>query len=200
MKQHPLLALALGLALAGCGADARNETAEATSAEPPLTAEPAAPGTSTAQGPYDLRFIDTMLVHHDQGIQLAQLAAEKAESAELRAMAQRMLSDQQQDEAELRSWRDQWFVGAADAHDMSLPGASSMSVDMARLESASGAEFDEAFLELMAQHHEAGIAMARDAATNAEREELRRKAQEIADEQTRENEELRALQPPVAAG
>ena len=187
----------LALAVAACPAR-RDETAEATPSLPPT---PTKSGFESPQSPpYDQRFIDTMKAHHDVAIQMARMAVDKAANSEVRAMAQKMIADQERDEAEFRAWREQWFPGAPDVADTSMPGAAPMTAsDMERLQPLSGHDFDHAFLEMMIPHHESAVAMGRDAAVNGEHEELRRKGQEIADKQQREVEELKKMRAAMAA-
>jgi uncharacterized protein (DUF305 family) len=193
--------LGVALMLSACDSGGRDEATgvsnEGQGAAAPTSAAPTTGEVRAAS--YDLRFIDTINAHHDHGIQMARMAVDKASSTEVREMAQTMIADQEKDKAELRAWRDQWFSGSADAHDMSLPGASSMNMDMSRLQSPTGHAFDHAFLEMMVPHHEGAIAMGRDAAANAEHEELRRKGQEIADKQQREIEDIKKMQASLAA-
>lgn len=203
MQPRALWVLALVLIVAACGdraGDQGSAEAELSAATPAATSGSEGASAATAAQPgYDLRFIDSMRAHHDQGIQMAQMAVEKATSAEVRQMAQKMIADQQQDEAQMRGWRDQWYPGQPDAHDMSMPGMSAMNMDMSKLQSATGHDFDHAFLEMMVPHHEGAIAMGRDGAAKAEHEELRRKAQEIADKQQREVEDIRKMQSSLEA-
>lgn len=190
--------LAAAVVLSACETTGQDQ--DATNAGPSATAAPpAASARPAAAASYDLRFIDTIKAHHDHGIQMSQMAVQKASSAEVREMAQKMIADQQRDNSELITWRGQWFADATDAMDMSLPGASSMNMDMSALQSATGHDFDHAFLEMMVPHHQGAIAMSRDATRNAEHDELRRKAQEMADKQQRELDEIKKMQSSMAA-
>lgn len=186
------------LALVACPGPKRDDTAQAA---PEAAPTPTKSGFETQTSPpYDQRFIDTMKAHHDQAIQMARMAVDKTSSAEVRTMAQKMIADQERDEAEMRSWREQWFPGAPDVADLTVPGAEPMTAaHMERLQPLSGHDFDHAFIEMMIPHHESAIAMGRDAATKGEHEEVRRKGQEIADKQQREVEELKKMLDAMAA-
>lgn len=169
------------------------------SAHEPHASPHVAAGQSSNTAAYDLRFIDTMRAHHEQGIQMAQMAEQRASTAELRAMAKKMIADQRKDQAELASWRKKWYGAAAGARDMSLPGASAMNMDMSSLRKAAGHDFDHQFISMMIPHHEGAISMGREGASKAAHAELRRKAEEIADKQQREVADLKKMQAAMGA-
>lgn len=166
----------------------------------PTVSPTSSPGM--AQQSYDLQFIDSMTAHHQQGIQMAQLAVEKARHKELREMAQKMVKDQRQEVEQMRTWREQWFAGQPQtvggqerqmqqgqrgAQGQVTPGMTgSMQADLGRLQAATSNEFDVMFLEVMIQHHQSGVQMAQDALARAERQEVKQLAQEIVDKQQRE--------------
>jgi uncharacterized protein (DUF305 family) len=169
------------------------------------------PRHRTAQ-PYDMQFIDSMITHHQQAVQMAQLAADKAQHTELKEMARKMVNDQQQEIEQMSTWRGQWFAsqqhpisgqGGDQGHQaqpghqtpqsqpsaqgQATPGRSgSMQSDMSRLQSAAGNEFDLAFLEMMIPHHQDAVRMSQNALVKSERPEIKQLAQKIADEQQKE--------------
>lgn len=198
--------LVLAVVLPGCDTTSASRPSDGAVSAGDPAAVPASPAATAggsadaaAQAAYDLRFIDSMTAHHEHGIEMSQMAVSKAGSAEVREIAQKMVDDQRRDTEELSSWRERWFSGAANAHDMTMPGMSSMNMDMSKLQTASGHDFDHAFLEMMVPHHEGAMAMGRDGSSNAEHQELRRKAQEIADKQQRELDEIQKLRESMAA-
>lgn len=108
-------------------------------------------------------FADTMAQHHRDGVRRAQMAVQKAASAELRTMSQRMIDDQQREIGELQSLRGDAPMTPM-SEIMSMPGMmpeSEMQAAMTRLENASGRDFDVAFTEIMPRHHQGAITMAR---------------------------------------
>jgi uncharacterized protein (DUF305 family) len=106
----------------------------------------------------DQMFFDAMIPHHKQATDMAKLASERAEHAELRAAAARMVADQQREIEQMQAWRAQWYPDAPDAGGMDTR---KMETDMQKLKEATGAEFDRVFLEQMIQHHEMGVQMAK---------------------------------------
>jgi uncharacterized protein (DUF305 family) len=64
---------------------------------------------------------------------------------------------------------------------------------MAELADATGAEFDTMFLEMMIEHHEGAIVMARDQVDNGENEEAIALAEAIIEAQQAEIETMQGL-------
>ena len=114
--------------------------------------------------PYELQFIDTMTIHHQGAVDMAELAETRAERAELKQLAKAIISDQAAEIAKMKSWRDRFFPGAAMAVNMEMPGmAEGMSgMDMKKLESLKGNDFDLEFIRQMIPHHEGAVLMAKD--------------------------------------
>jgi uncharacterized protein (DUF305 family) len=63
-------------------------------------------------GPFDLRFIDSMIPHHESAISMAQQALVEAEQDEVRQMAQAIIDTQAAEIAQLQEWRKAWFPDA----------------------------------------------------------------------------------------
>jgi uncharacterized protein (DUF305 family) len=144
---------------------------------------------------HDVMFADGMTKHHRDGIKMAQIAVEKAQNAELRAMAQTMIDDQQREISEMQRLRgDAPVTPMGDM--MKMPGMmpeSKMQQDMARLEASTGTAFDVAFTEIMPKHHDGAIKMSKHELANGDNQGLRAIAQQIADKQTQEREQLVAI-------
>jgi len=145
-------------------------------------------------GAADVRFIDGMTMHHQGGVKMAQMAVEKAQHAELRDMAKKMIADQQSEIATMQGWRKEWAEDAPMTDPSAMPGMmpeSETKQQMERLQNASGNEFDLAFTEIMAMHHEGAIKMAKDALGDAKEHHVLDLARKIIDAQTKEQKMLR---------
>ena len=161
---------------------------------------------STAQQmgdmPYDLHFIDMAIMHHQEGIEMAQLASTKAANARVKAFAQKTAADQQKDVEELQAQRNQWYAGRP-LMDQSMMQSmmksmhSGMKMDMdetrRELRATSGAAFDRLFLDSMIHHHLMAIDMAKEAATKAEHAELKEFARKAVAKQQDEITEMNKL-------
>lgn len=146
--------------------------------------------------PFDLQFLDTMIGHHEGAVVMAKPAVDKAENQELKNLAQAIIRDQEKEIAQMREWREKWFAGKPLAMNMEMPGmADSMKgMDMKRLGSLSGKQFDQAFVEMMIPHHEGAITMAKDALERAEHAEIKTLAQAIIMAQEAEIKTMRGWQ------
>ena len=58
---------------------------------------------------YDARFIDMMIPHHEGAVMMAQHALKHSERPELKAMAQKVIKDQQKEIEQLKAWRKSWY-------------------------------------------------------------------------------------------
>ncbi|MGQ9827334.1 MAG: DUF305 domain-containing protein [Roseiflexus sp.] len=122
-------------------------------------------GGMTSSQPYDALFIDSMIIHHEGAIAMANQALQSADQPEIRRMAQEIIAAQQDEIERMRAWRAAWYPD--------LPPAAGMTMDMGPMEVAPGdPPFERRFLEAMIPHHEGAIAMARDALQKAEHREI----------------------------
>jgi uncharacterized protein (DUF305 family) len=193
MIKTPLLGVlltALALLLGACGAAQPSTTTAPTAAEtdqgamPMATAAPEATMTGDMPGmdhgamapgavPYDAQFIDSMIIHHEGAITMAKQALEEAERPEIKTLAEAIVTAQEQEITQLRSWRGEWYPD--------LATSAGMGMDMGTMEVSDDTSkpFDQRFIEAMIPHHEGAIAMARDAQQKAERQEIKDLAAEI---------------------
>ena len=151
--------------------------------------------------PYDLHYIDMMIMHHQEGIEMAQMAQTKAVSPKVKALADRIVTDQQKDIAELQGHRNHWYAAKPpmDPAMMSSmmqgmhPGMMSMEDTRRKLLAADGAAFDRLFLETMIHHHQMAIDMSKEARTKAEHAEIKEIARKTIAKQTAEIAEMNRL-------
>jgi len=111
-----------------------------------------------------------MIVHHDQALQMASLAGDRAGSEPLQSLAGRIDVSQRDEITMMRQWltRRGHPVVAAENHTAhggaehgAMPGMASPE-EMVRLGTLRGGAFDRLFLELMIRHHEGALVMVRD--------------------------------------
>ncbi|MFE5809099.1 DUF305 domain-containing protein [Streptomyces sp. NPDC056491] len=151
------------LVLAACGSnDSPAGHGGHASASPSASA-------SAAQGQHnaaDVAFAKGMIPHHRQAVEMAALAPTRADSAEVKQLAEEIKKAQDPEIKTLSGWLASWGeqVPAEGAMDHSMHGAGGgmmTAEEMDSLRNASGKAFDTAFMELMIKHHEGAVAMAK---------------------------------------
>jgi uncharacterized protein (DUF305 family) len=144
------------------------------------------PGAEKA--PLELQFLDTMIVHHQGAVDMANLAGSRAQSAEMKELASNIIADQEREIMQLSKWREEWYGEKPKAVNMAFPGMhEGMSgMDMKRLEGLSGKNFDIEFVNQMIPHHEGAITMAKALIAGDARQEVKDLAGDIIRAQTAE--------------
>jgi uncharacterized protein (DUF305 family) len=142
----------------------------------------------------DVAFVQMMIVHHTQAVEMAELAPERAGGTGLRALAARISAAQGPEITWLKRWLQDRKLPATDpGHDHStMPGMQSPA-DLAALGAARGADFDRRFVAMMTAHHKGAIQMAGDVLGGGSDELLRETANEMAVEQGSEIRRLEQL-------
>ena len=59
--------------------------------------------------PFDRAFIDAMIPHHKSAIEMAEVAYEKSENPQIKALAENIVSAQQEEIEQMKRWRQQWY-------------------------------------------------------------------------------------------
>ncbi|MGW0916962.1 DUF305 domain-containing protein [Streptomyces sp. NPDC002784] len=154
-------AASAALVLAACGGNDSGSAHNGHNAASPSASAPAQQGDHNTA---DTAFAKGMIPHHRQAIEMADLAATRAESADVKKLAEEIKKAQDPEIKTLSGWLSSWGeqVPAEDegheGHDMS---GMMTPEEMKQLESASGKAFDTAFLTMMVKHHEGAVAMAK---------------------------------------
>jgi uncharacterized protein (DUF305 family) len=142
----------------------------------------------------DVAFAQGMIPHHEQAIEMARMAAERAEDPRVLDLASRIEAAQQPEIEDLTSLLDHWGVqdssGAMDHGGMEHSGGMMSEEDITALKDAGGAEFDRLFLERMIEHHAGAVAMAEAELAAGENRTATAMAQTILDTQRSEIAEM----------
>ncbi len=149
--------------------------------------------TAASSAPVELQFLDTMVAHHQGAVEMATLAETRAQHAELKELAANIVADQEREIARMSQWRDQWFAEKPKAVIMDFPGMSHgmVGMDVNKLSSLKGNEFDLEFIRQMIPHHEGAVQMARSLETQQTRPELKELAADITSAQEAEIKQMR---------
>ena len=112
----------------------------------------------------DVRFMQAMIGHHLQALEMTALLATRTAHEGLRLLAQRIDISQADEIQMMRDWLKARGEPLPDPHAHHAPGAVLMpgmltALEMQHLEDAKDAAFDRLFLELMIKHHEGAVIM-----------------------------------------
>jgi uncharacterized protein (DUF305 family) len=172
--RYPIIVV---LAAAAASASCRSATVAGTVAPPPIV-QPGAPGqpshaipasqaSDLSQVQYtgaDIKFMQGMIGHHAQAVEMVALVPSRTASDDIRKLALRIDVSQQDEMKMMREWllaRSQQIPDARAHHMMGttlMPGMLTPE-EMERLAAAKGAEFDRLVLEGMIKHHSGAITM-----------------------------------------
>ena len=136
----------------------------------------------------DQHFIVQMVPHHEGAIAMARIALERSKRSEILSLAEGIITAQEKEIADMRSWYQDWF-GSAPIGDGTMMGGmhkGGMEGDTAVLETIAVEEFDREFILQMIPHHETAIMMAGMLQASTERAEMRQLADQIITSQARE--------------
>lgn len=176
IKLSAFLALMIALLLSACGED-----------------DPAMRGGSTEASTglsLDRAFAAEMIPHHESAVEMAVIAQERGESPFVRRLAETIISTQTAEieflrRAEQRLAKQGVETGSLGMmdHEMGMGG------DVQSLSSAD--PFDKAFMEMMIEHHEGAVAMAKIEVADGSDPDLQALAEDIIVAQEQEISEMR---------
>ena len=200
-------ALASVALLAACGSD---DGGAGTATQPPQTTQAAdvAASTTTAVAPpenapatfndADVAFAQGMIAHHEQAIEMAEMALDPAVGAraEVVDLATRIQAAQDPEIQQMTAWLTAWgqpLAMTTDGHEMSEMEGMMTAEEMDELGSMTGEAFDAMWLQMMIEHHQGAIAQStteEDTGVNADAVAL---AGQIISAQQAEIDEMQAL-------
>jgi len=160
-------------------------SAQQTDPAAPAVVQPGAPGkpskalppstraTLPPRSAADVEFMQGMIMHHAQAVEMTAMIPSHTENKELRALGAR-ISSSQSDEIKFMK---RWLAARGEPLSMAMPGMPDMDKSghpmalmpgmltpeqMEALRKAKGAEFDRLFLSGMIQHHGGALTMVKD--------------------------------------
>jgi len=163
---------------------------QADSNPPPVVVQPGAPGQPTRKlppstratlpprSPKDVEFMQGMIMHHAQAVEMTALMSSHTENKNLRLLGARISQSQSDEMKFMKRWLETRGESVSPpmtrmpgmdmpGHDMSshhhtlMPGMLTPK-QMDALRKARGAEFDQLFLTGMIQHHNGALIMVKD--------------------------------------
>jgi uncharacterized protein (DUF305 family) len=140
--------------------------------EPSKTLPPSTRATLPPRSQADVEFMQGMILHHSQAVEMTALIPSQTENKDLRSLGARISSSQS---SEIKFMR-RWLAARGESASMAtgMPGMDMTCETMALmpgmltpeqmdlLRKAKGAEFDRLFLAGMIQHHNGALVMVKD--------------------------------------
>jgi len=141
--------------------------------KPSRTLPPSTKGTLPPRSQADVEFMQGMIMHHQQAVEMTALIRSHTENKDLRLLGDRISSSQS---GEIK-FMQHWLAARGEAISMAMPGMPDMdrsgrplalmpgmlsAEQMAALRKAKGTEFDHLFLTGMIQHHNGALIMVKD--------------------------------------
>jgi uncharacterized protein (DUF305 family) len=169
---RPLAAALLAIGAGACGGAARGAPSAVAVPAPVDThgthTAPVDVPVNNGAHPWteaDVRFMSSMIGHHAQAVEVAQMAPTHGASPSVQRLAARIIGAQEDEIATMRQWLRDRGQPVPEAHaghhahdDALMPGMLTPE-QIARLDAARGADFDRLFLTFMIQHHRGAVSM-----------------------------------------
>lgn len=160
----------------------------------------------------DRHFIEMMIPHHEDAVEMAKLSLSRAQHPEIKKLAATIKTDQTREIEQMQIWYKKWYgtevpvasttgMGMMGRHHFMSSGGGmetgqrgmsmhpDMKMNLDTLKDA--ANFDQAFLRKMIPHHQMAVMMSQMVLNKATHPEIRSLAQSIIKSQTKEIEQMR---------
>ncbi|GAA3747030.1 DUF305 domain-containing protein [Plantactinospora mayteni] len=171
--------------------------------EQPAANPTSAPASTAGHNQADIAFAQGMIPHHQQAVQMAELAESRASDPQVKSLASKIKAAQQPEIDQMTAWLREWGMptappstGGHTTHG-SAPGGATPGMmtdqDMAAMERATGNEFDRMFLEMMIRHHQGAVQMATTETAQGQNPAAKRLAEKINADQTAEISQMQNL-------
>ena len=116
-------------------------------------------GTSANYTGADIMFLQMMIPHHQQAIDISNLALKVSKDPELKALAQSIATAQAAEITQMKAWLKDAGASEDPGHSMDGMGGMLSDADLVALKAATGKQFDILWLKGMTGHHDGAIHM-----------------------------------------
>lgn len=197
-----LATLALSGVLAACGGGGDEDTAQETTAQNTTTEQTqhsAEPAAAADFNDADVTFVQTMIPHHEQALEMSKMAAKNVSRDEVKKLAADIEAAQQPEIEKMRGWLKTWgrseSDGAMAGMDHSAGGMAGMmpAEHMQAMEKATGKEFEKMFLEMMIEHHRGAVDAAKTEQEQGKNTDVKALAADVVADQSAEIERIQKL-------
>ena len=205
-----LAALALTLALSACDSSSPSSSdAKSPKTGGPSVIAPGLPGEAAqtlspeeakaklpddSPNSADLSYARRMIEHHAQAIELTELVPERAASASVKRLAERIAAAQRPEIASMQGWlKDHGSDDKMTGHSHGAMPGMATEAQLAQLRAAKGKAFDKLFLTLMITHHEGAVTLATEVKGQGNNVRVEEMADDVIAQQTSEINRMRGM-------
>ncbi|MET8050865.1 MULTISPECIES: DUF305 domain-containing protein [unclassified Streptosporangium] len=143
----------------------------------------------------DVKYVQDMIVHHRQALDMSALAPTRSEHTKLKGLASRIKDAQGPEIQFMTTWLQQQGQRVPEHHagHGDMPGMATPE-QMEALKAASGKDFDRLFLQLMTAHHQGAITMSEQVLTSGSHVRIEELANDVSVTQSAEIRRMREMQ------
>ncbi len=189
----PAIALALAVTLAACGSD------DSSSANTAATDSSSGSSATVALNTADIEFAQGMIAHHQQAIEMAEIALDPnvGASPAVIDLATRIKGAQDPEVELMTGWLtaagEPVAMDTSEGHDMSSMEGMMTAEQMDAMAAMTGADFDQIWLQMMIAHHEGAVSQSQTVKANGSNADVLALADTIINAQQAEITEMQAL-------
>lgn len=141
----------------------------------------------------DVMFLQMMIVHHQQAVDISELAIVTSKDAELVALATIIRDGQTAEIIQMKNWLSQAGKDIEMGHEMDHDmGGMLTDTELSTLKASKGSTFDRLWLEGMTIHHNGALHMTT-MISDAQNPEIKQFGQKIIEVQTAQNAQMKTM-------
>lgn len=204
--------------LAGCADDGTGpeHTTEHRAAGTSTSVSATTPAdTASAHNAADVMWVQMMIPHHEQAVEMAEMVPDRSTDPELVALASQIEAAQGPEIEQMTGWLRDWNAAATGSSmpgmDHSMPGTDSSmpgmdhsmpgmdhggmmtAEQMTQLDESTGEAFDRAWLEMMIEHHVGAVDSSEEILASGQSAQVKELARSIVDGQRAEIDQMKAM-------
>ncbi|MGW7356741.1 DUF305 domain-containing protein [Streptomyces sp. NPDC054802] len=142
----------------------------------------------------DFGYARMMIEHHEQALVMTALVPERAESAQVKRLAERIAAAQRPEIDAMRGWlTNNGGDKGTGGHDHGAMPGMATDAQLKQLRAADGRAFDELFLKLMITHHQGAVTMAAEVLSDGNNVQVEEMANDVIAQQTAEIGRMRDM-------
>lgn len=189
----PMIIIALTATIAACGSD------DTTTSDSVAVTDASSETGEVTLNEADIEFAQGMIAHHEQAIEMAEVALDPATGASVEVvdLATRIQAAQDPEVELMTGWLtaagESVAMDTSDGHDMSSMDGMMTADQMDEMAAMTGADFDQMWLEMMIAHHEGAISQSETVKADGSNADVLLLADQIITAQQAEITEMQAV-------